>query len=66
MTFADIHLDWPEIILATGALALLLVGAFRRKGGAVFDLLAMLVLAAAAIAADSTETSAVGEEGEGT
>jgi NADH-quinone oxidoreductase subunit N len=51
MTLADLNLVWPELILGIGALALLMVGAFRGKGGAVFDGLAMLVLLAAAAAA---------------
>ena len=46
MTLADLNLVWPELILGIGALALLMVGAFRGKGGAVFDGLAMLVLLA--------------------
>ncbi|MDP1631895.1 MAG: NADH-quinone oxidoreductase subunit NuoN [Caulobacter sp.] len=51
MTLADLNLVWPELILAGGALALLLIGAFRKSAGPVFDVLAMLVLAAAAVAA---------------
>lgn len=51
MTLADLNLVWPELILAVGALALLMVGAFRGKGGTVFDILAMLVLVAAAAGA---------------
>ncbi len=51
MTLADLNLVWPELILAGGAMALLMVGAFRGKGGPVFDSLGMLVLAAAAVAA---------------
>lgn len=57
MTLADLNLVWPELILAVGALALLMVGAFRGRGGPLFDGLAMLVLAAAAVAA------ATGEQG---
>ena len=51
MTLADLNLVWPELILAGGALLLLMVGAFRGRGGAVFDGLAMLVLLAAGVAA---------------
>ena len=51
MTLADLHLVLPELILAGGALLLLLIGAFRGKGGALFDGLAMLVLVAAGAAA---------------
>ncbi|MDO8294949.1 MAG: NADH-quinone oxidoreductase subunit NuoN [Caulobacter sp.] len=51
MTLADLNLVRPELILAVGALLLLLVGAFRGKGGPVFDLAAMLVLAVAGAAA---------------
>lgn len=51
MTLADLNLVWPELILAVGALALLMVGAFRGKGGPAFDGLAMLVLLAAAAGA---------------
>ncbi|MFZ5670438.1 MAG: NADH-quinone oxidoreductase subunit NuoN [Pseudomonadota bacterium] len=57
MTLADLNLVWPEVILAVGAMALLLIGAARRKGGAAFDALAMIVLALAAYAA------AAGEQG---
>jgi hypothetical protein len=48
MTLADLNLVRPELILAIGALLLLLVGAFRGKGGPVFDGLSMLVLLIAA------------------
>ena len=51
MTLTDLNLVRPELILAIGALLLLLVGAFRGKGGAGFDGLAMLVLAIAGVAA---------------
>ena len=51
MTLADLNLVRPELILAIGALLLLMVGAFRGKGGALFDGLAMLVLVAAGAAA---------------
>ncbi|MDP1736080.1 MAG: NADH-quinone oxidoreductase subunit NuoN [Caulobacter sp.] len=57
MTLADLNLVWPELILVVGALTLLMIGAFRGKGGPMFDGLAMLVLAAAAVAA------ATGEQG---
>ncbi|MBI5939422.1 MAG: NADH-quinone oxidoreductase subunit NuoN [Caulobacterales bacterium] len=51
MTLADLNLVWPELMLAGGALLLLMVGAFRGKGGPAFDGLAMLVLLAAGVAA---------------
>jgi len=51
MTLADLNLVRPELILAIGALLLLLVGAFRGKGGALFDGAAMLVLLVAGAAA---------------
>ncbi|HEX7758822.1 MAG TPA: NADH-quinone oxidoreductase subunit NuoN [Caulobacteraceae bacterium] len=41
----------PEIVLALGALTLLMVGAFVSRGGALFSLAAMLVLAAGAVIA---------------
>jgi len=55
MTLADLNLVRPELILAVGALLLLMVGAFRGKGGPVFDLAAMLVLAAAGVGAGTGE-----------
>jgi NADH-quinone oxidoreductase subunit N len=55
MTLADLNLVRPELILAVGALLLLMVGAFRGKGGPMFDLAAMLVLAAAGVAAVTGE-----------
>lgn len=51
MTFAELSLIWPEVILAGSALILLVVGAFRGKGGPVFDGVATLVLLGAAYAA---------------
>ena len=51
MTLADLNLVRPELILAIGALLLLLVGAFRGKGGPLFDGAAMLVLLVAGAAA---------------
>lgn len=52
MTFsADIGLAWPELILAIGALVLLVWGAFAPKSTFVIGLAGMAVLAVAAIAA---------------
>ena len=51
MTLTDLNLVRPELILAIGALLLLLVGAFRGKGGPLFDGAAMLVLLVAGAAA---------------
>ena len=55
MTLADLNLVRPELILAIGALLMLLVGAFRGKGGPVFDGLSMLVLLIAGAAAVTGE-----------
>ena len=51
MTFETLSLIWPEVILAGATLFLLVVGAFRGKGGRVFNGLAILTLAAAGVAA---------------
>ena len=48
MTFASLSLVWPEIILAVSAMFLLVLGAFRGKGGVVFNGLAVLALLVAA------------------
>jgi NADH-quinone oxidoreductase subunit N len=48
MTFASLSLVWPEIILAVSAMVLLVLGAFRGKGGVVFNGLAVLALLVAA------------------
>jgi len=59
MTSFSLSLIWPEVILAGATLILLVVGAFRGKGGVVFNGLAVLTLAAAAVAA------AIGPQGRG-
>ncbi len=59
MTHANLSLVGPEIILAGSALILLVVGAFRGKGGVVFNGLSVLALLAAAVAA------VVGPQGRG-
>ncbi len=48
---ADLSLALPEVILAGGALLLLVWGAFQRRANAVYTLAAVAVLAAAAVAA---------------
>ena len=48
MTLASLSLVWPEIILAVSAMVLLVLGAFRGKGGVVFNGLAVLALLVAA------------------
>ncbi|MFZ5728465.1 MAG: NADH-quinone oxidoreductase subunit N [Phenylobacterium sp. RIFCSPHIGHO2_01_FULL_70_10] len=48
---ADLSLALPEVILAGGALLLLVWGAFQSRANAVFTLAAVAVLAAAAVAA---------------
>mgnify|MGYP006194156489 CR=1 FL=1 len=55
MTFETFSLVWPEVILAVSAMALLVVGAFRGKGGPVFDGISMLVLLVAGAAAVTGE-----------
>jgi NADH-quinone oxidoreductase subunit N len=52
MTFsADLGLAYPELILAVGALVLLVAGAFAPKASRLIGWAAVLVLAAAAVAA---------------
>lgn len=52
MTFsADLGLTYPELILAGGAMLLLVWGAFQPRAGMVLGYAAMAVLAAAAVAA---------------
>ncbi|WP_028744848.1 NADH-quinone oxidoreductase subunit NuoN [Rhizobium mesoamericanum] len=47
---ASLHLSIPELILAVGALALLMIGVFSgERSGRMVSLLAMIVLAAAAL-----------------
>jgi len=48
MTLAFLSLVWPEVILAVSAMVLLVLGAFRGKGGVVFNGLAVLALLVAA------------------
>ncbi len=59
MTSFSLSLVWPEVILAGATLILLVLGAFRGRGGVVFNGLAVLTLAAAAVAA------VVGPQGRG-
>ena len=51
----DFILAAPEVILALGSLLLLVWGAYASKTGAVFNLAAVVVLAAAAFAAATGE-----------
>ncbi len=51
MTPETFSLIWPEVILAGATLILLVFGAFRGRGGVLFNGLAVLTLAAAAVAA---------------
>ena len=48
---ADLSLALPEVILAAGALALLVWGAFQSRANAVFSLAAVALLVAAGAAA---------------
>jgi NADH-quinone oxidoreductase subunit N len=52
MTFsADLGLTYPELILAGGAMLLLVWGAFQPRAGTALGYVAMAILAAAAVAA---------------
>jgi len=51
MTLHVVALALPELILAGSALALLIWGAFRRRGGGLFTLASMAALASAGVAA---------------
>jgi NADH-quinone oxidoreductase subunit N len=53
MTLADIHAVTPEIVLAVGAMALLMVGAFMRNGEAAGRVVGWLAIALLGVAAVS-------------